>query len=57
MINEKLKQIAIERLKEADLLDTELGHIKADEILCDLLKSLGYEDVVVEFNKIGKWYA
>lgn len=34
-----------------------MAHVNADDILCDLLKLLGYEDVVVEYNKIGKWYA
>ena len=32
-------------------------HRNADAILCSLLISLGYEDVVREFAKIEKWYA
>lgn len=37
--------------------DHELSHIKADDILSDLLRDLGYDDVVDEFDKIEKWYA
>ncbi len=38
-------------------VDFELVHIEADELLCELLTELGYEDVVNEYKKIGKWYA
>jgi hypothetical protein len=37
--------------------DYEDSHITADEILCDLLKSLGHQEVVDAFNKLEKWYA
>lgn len=37
--------------------DQELGHLEADEILCDLLRGLGYDAVVDEWKKIKKWYA
>ncbi len=37
--------------------DKEIAHIEADKILCNLLVSLGYADVVAEWNEIGKWYA
>ena len=37
--------------------DTEMGHVAADDILCDLLESLGYTEVVEEYNNIDKWYA
>lgn len=37
--------------------DTEMAHMEADRILCELLSSLGYEDVVEEWSKIHKWYA
>lgn len=32
-------------------------HEKADEILCDFLDSLGYEEITSLYNKIEKWYA
>lgn len=37
--------------------DTEIAHSNADDILCQLLISLGYQDVVDAWNKIDKWYA
>lgn len=37
--------------------DTEAAHCEADEILCWLLRELGYGDVVDEWSKISKWYA
>ena len=51
------KEKAIVELKEANKLDTECAHYKADEILCELLNSLGYQDVVEVYNDIYKWYA
>jgi len=37
--------------------DTEREHVEADEILCEMLIELGYEDIVELYYKIGKWYA
>ena len=37
--------------------DTEVAHVDADDVLCQLLMSLGYEDVVTAYHNIGKWYA
>lgn len=37
--------------------DQEAAHSLGDEILCELLSSLGYDDIVNEWNKIKKWYA
>lgn len=49
---------AIEKLKELqDDYDTETAHIKADCILCELLRSLGFDQIVDEYEKIDKWYA
>lgn len=52
------REKAIELLKklQADG-DPETCHMAADDILCELLVSLGYEDVVAEYDVIGKWYA
>lgn len=38
-------------------LDNEIAHLRADDILCKLLRELGYGDVVSAFEKIEKWYA
>jgi len=51
------REEAIKLLKTEQInSDTEQAHGEADDILCDLLNSLGYEDVVKEFKKIKKWY-
>lgn len=52
------REEAIQCLKdEQESGDTEIAHINADDVLCDLLKSIGYGDVVNEYEKIKKWYA
>jgi hypothetical protein len=33
----------------------EVAHIQADEILCDFLLALGYQDVVQAYRKVPKW--
>lgn len=37
--------------------DTEHEHIEADNVLLDLLLSLGYEDIVNEYTKKERWHA
>ena len=37
--------------------DTEAAHSNADKVLCDLLVSLGYKDVVEDYQRVEKWYA
>lgn len=37
--------------------DTDAAHSIADQAICGLLESLGYGDVVKEYDKIEKWYA
>ena len=37
--------------------DTECRHGYEDDLLCELLKELGYEEIVNQYNKTGKWYA
>mgnify|MGYP001767802483 CR=1 FL=1 len=46
-----------EKIKECSFDDTESGHIKADDILCEMLLKLGYSKTVEEFKKLRKWYA
>jgi len=51
---------AIEKLREIQSLgegDPEAAHSMADEVLCDLLRQLGFADVVEEWSKVEKWYA
>lgn len=37
--------------------DQELAHKYADNVLCSLLRSLGYNDIVDAYDEIGKWYS
>lgn len=50
------REEALVALESASKLDTEEAHISADEVLCDLLKTLGYADVVNAWDKIDKSY-
>lgn len=36
---------------------TEYDHSMSDSLLEDLLKELGYEEVVSVYDKVDKWYA
>lgn len=52
------REEAIEKLKEQqNNEDIEVAHSIADTILCRLLESLGYSDVVREYDRVEKWYA
>lgn len=52
------KEKYITRLDElVDLDDTEIAHDLADDIICELLNTLGYEDIVQVHHLINKWYA
>lgn len=37
--------------------DTELDHMRADEILCEILKSIGLYKTVEAFKEVNKNYA
>lgn len=37
--------------------DCEAAHHIADDILCDVLIELGYENLVDLFHEVPKWYA
>lgn len=37
--------------------DIEYAHVNADEALCELLKGLGFNDIVDLFDEVDKWYA
>lgn len=52
------REEALRQLKELGTSkDTEAAHSCADDILMELLKSLGYEDVVAAYDDVPKWYA
>lgn len=37
--------------------NTELGHIAADELMCQVLDENGYSSGVKIFKSLSKWYA
>lgn len=37
--------------------DPESAHYEADQLICDLLRSLGYGKGVAIFENMPKWYA
>ena len=48
----------VKRLQvEVDNFDPEGTHGNADDILCELLETLGYKEVVNKYNEVTKWYA
>ena len=47
---------ALDLLRNAKSMPSEVAHSMADEVLCDLLDGLGYEDVVEAFKKTDKVY-
>ena len=52
------RQQAIDALNDASQnMDIEIAHMQADEILCELLRDLGYIDVVDAWEAVEKWYA
>ena len=54
----KAREAAIRQLQECqNNRDIEQAHYDADDILCDLLTSLGFADVVAEYEKVDKWFA
>jgi hypothetical protein len=46
----KMREMAASR-------DTECAHSDADDLMCELLTSLGYSEGIAVFLKMDKWYA
>jgi hypothetical protein len=52
------KEISLTKLIECQKSDdTEFAHEAADDVLCELLESLGYGDIVVEYRNVPRWFA
>ncbi len=45
------------KMKMLSFQDAETRHMEADALLLEILTDLGFKEVVIEFNKLGKWYA
>ena len=57
-MTEEMRKKFLAKLKEWEGdSDPEEAHIKADEILCEALIALGYEDIVEAWDEIPKWYS
>mgnify|MGYP007046703479 CR=1 FL=1 len=52
-----LKQLRAIKALQDKCRDLEADHSSADKVLCQLLRSLGYDEVVNEYELIDKWYA
>jgi hypothetical protein len=37
--------------------DTEVDHYDADQLLIELLKEIGLDDIAEAYDRIAKWYA
>ena len=58
MEKEVIIKEAIEKMKECvNNGDTEVAHINADAVHCDVLTQLGYKELVDLYEKVKKWYA
>ena len=44
-------------IEDDNHLDTEQAHSEADELMCSLLETLGYDQGVKEFRSMDKWYS
>jgi len=53
----RLERKYLDRLEEAEKDDCELYHMKADQVLCDLLNELGFGALVERYDSEDKWYA
>ena len=58
-MDEKLNEKYLNMMKQWEFneYDKEESHIKADYILCKLLKELGYTELVNTYNNVPKWYS
>lgn len=43
--------------QQSEEFDPEIHHEDADNVLCELLSYLGYDDIVNLYQQIDKWYA
>lgn len=58
LIVDTWKEAVLAELQELEWSgDEEQAHVRADEILCEVLARLGYEDVAAAFKGVPRWYA
>ena len=57
-MEENLQAEYIEKMEECIRNDdTEGAHYDADGLLCELLRKLGYNELVDKYIEVDKWYA
>jgi hypothetical protein len=56
-MNKKLNEKYLKEMKQYINYDTEIGHSKADSLLCELLEELGYVELVEIYRNVDKWYS
>lgn len=56
-IQKGLEPTYVALMKRAASLGPEDGHIEADKLLCRLLGTLGYVELVKEYKSLSKWYS
>ncbi len=54
---ENVRKTVLDRLQKALSWDPESAHYEGDAMLCLMLRTLGYGDVVAAWDKLDKWYA
>ena len=47
----------MEHIKNEYGFDKEMAHSCADDLMCEILRSLGYKEGVKIFDSMDKWYA
>lgn len=52
-----MQSIVDNNLDSDGIYDCELGHLAMDNLMCDVLRRLGYGDGVDIFEDSGKYYA
>ena len=53
----EIEKEAIERISEAEKLGCEEYHVRADDVLCEVLEKLGFKALVERYDSKSKWYA
>lgn len=59
LLSNGAREAYVQRLREFIIRysdDPEQAHIRADDVLCEILTEMGYEDIVEAFNIVPKWY-
>jgi hypothetical protein len=56
-MSDEREEYFLSEMDKAEAMDTEARHIRADEVLCEALRHLGYDHLVDAFERLPKWYA